>query len=117
MKDRRKNYSEREKRDHVRACLERIQQGRTIKSYVAEQEFSQSAMNEWLRRYRDQVTINQNELLTTSLVQVKHTGVSPIMGEQTSSLKVNAGPVSIELPAGNSDSDLKRILFILREVL
>jgi len=117
MRYKRKSYSKQEKMDHVKACLDRIRQGRTIRSYVAEHEFSRSAMNEWLKHYRHEVAIDQEDALPSSLVRVKPIGSQTISAEQTSSLKVHVGTLSIELPSGNSEADLCRVLRALREII
>ena len=111
------SYSEEEKIEHVRACLKRIQQGRTIRSYVAEHEFSRAAMYDWLKRYRHTVSIDQKEQGSVSMVRVKSMSSRTFSTEQTSSLKVNVGALSIELPSGNSEADLHRVLRALKEVL
>jgi transposase-like protein len=117
MRYKRKSYSKQEKMDHVKACLDRIRQGRTIRSYVAEHEFSRSAMNEWLKHYRHEVALEQKDAFPSSLVRVKPIDSQTISAEQTSSLKVHVGTLSIELPAGNSEADLCRVLRALKEVL
>lgn len=117
MRYKRKSYSKQEKMDHVKACLDRIRQGRTIRSYVAEHEFSRSAMNEWLKHYRHEVAIDQEDVFPSSMVRVKPLGSQAISTGLTSSLKVHIGTLSIELPSGNSEADLCRVLRALKEVL
>lgn len=117
MKYIRKSYNTQEKIDHVKACLDRIRQGRTIRSYVAEHEFSRSAMNKWLKHYRHEVALDQKDAFPSSLVRVKPIVSQTTSAEQTSSLKVHVGTLSIELPVGNSEHDLRRVLRALREII
>ena len=104
------------KRAHVRACLEGMEQGRSIRTYVEAHGFSRSAMSSWLKEFDQEMpAMDSTSETKVSLVMVNRS--QRYLSKQTSSLKVHINTLCVELPAGNSDADLRRVLLTLKEVL
>ncbi len=110
------SYSEAEKRAHVKACLERKAQGHSIRSYTDSHRFSRSAMSSWLKAYRAE--FQSPELGHGDVPFTQVTARSRcIETQQASQMKISAGAITIELPVGSSESDLRRVLLALKEVI
>jgi len=73
-------------------------------------------MNYWIKKY-GQSEIESYEVQTGSFVKVAGSFSEEQSHHYSCSLTVNVGPLAIELPAGNSDADLKRVLLTLKEII
>jgi transposase-like protein len=116
MIDNRKIYTAAEKRAHVKACLEQKAEGHTIRSYINAHEFTRSATSSWLKTYQHEYLsagLGHEDVLCTQVIA--RSGC--VDNQQTSQLKVSAGAIAIELPAGSSESNLRRVLLALKEVI
>jgi len=113
-----KIYTEQQRIDHVRKCLEWMGTGKSMKSYAIGQEIIPRTLQNWMTKHRTGVLKRQDQNKEESLVRIRTQTERSIAHQfQTSSLKVSFGSLSIELPAGNNDADLKRVLVTLKEVL
>lgn len=110
-------YRVEERTHHVNRCRKWITAGKSIRSYGLTYGINPRTLHGWMNRYNNlPLTKEKNE--SQPLVKVKRTrGVKPEQTVETSSLRVVVGSLAIELPAGNSDQDLKRLLITLKEVI
>ena len=73
-------------------------------------------MEYWIKKYGQSGT-ESSEVQTRSFVKVAGRSYEEHPPVHTCSLTVNVGPLTIELPAGNSNADLKRVLLTLKEII
>jgi len=109
-------YTPQQRIDHARECLEGMTRGKTIKSYAIEQGIIPRTLQNWIKKYRKH-TAEQTESATTLVKIQRPRKLQSDRVVETSSLKVSFGSLAVELPAGNSDHDLKRVLAALKEVI
>lgn len=110
-----KSYTPEERKNHVKACYDWTQQGNTIISYCREQKISKSTMEYWSKTYDIPMRL-ENHKPRRTLVPIHRKTGPKTPGATNCSLMVHAGSVSIELPAGNQDADLRRVLQTLKEI-
>jgi len=110
-------YTEEQRMYHAKECLNRMASGQTMKSYAIDQGIIPRTLQNWITKYRKQY-LNSDQEHKRAFVKIS----SPRANEgkkhlQTSSLKVCFGSLAVELPSGNSDTDLKRVLAALKEIV
>lgn len=109
-------YKKEERAYHVKQCLKWIASGNSIRGYGLNHVINPRTLHGWVSRHHDQSSLGDSE--TSSLVRVRRKkSQSKRPTSETSSLRVVVGALAIELPAGNSDHDLKRVLTTLKEMI
>ena len=111
-----KSYTHEEQQNHVKACYDWTEQGNTSISYCKEHGIAKSTMEYWSRKYGIFMR-PENHKPQKRLVQIPQKSVPKASDGPNCSLIVHAGSVSIELPVGNQDADLKRVLLALKEII
>jgi transposase-like protein len=111
-------YTEQQRIEHARNCLEWMAAGKSMKSYALGQGIIPRTLQNWITKYRKKSPRRQGQNTDASLVRIESQTECPrVQQVQTCSLNVSFGSLVIELPAGNSDADLKRVLVTVKEVL
>lgn len=113
-----KIYTEQQRIDHAKNCFEWVAAGKSMRSYAIAEGINPRTLQNWIIKSRKGSLRRQGQNTEASLVRIKtQTERARTHQIQTSSLKVSFGSLVIELPTGNSDADLKRVLVTLKEVL
>lgn len=110
-----KFYTEKELITHTRACSEWMASGNSLKSDAQEQDIIFRTLQNWVAKHRKESA--ETTRSSKSLGRVPRIENRQSETTRTSSLKVSLGALSIELPAGNNEHDLRRVLRALKEVL
>jgi len=108
-----KQYPYEERLHHVRQCQMWTTAGKSIRRYAIKQGINPRTLHGWMSRYQE----NGNSAETDESVTLVKVGEPPSApSPQTSTLRVAIGRIVIDLPAGHSDHDLKRVVKTLREI-
>ncbi|MBN2859834.1 MAG: hypothetical protein JXK93_06195 [Sphaerochaetaceae bacterium] len=107
-----KYYTPEQRIDHVKSCSHWRSKGKTFISYCHAHDVAISTMEYWMKKYGEQAYDSEH-----SFVKVHDDRPAPHVPYHSCSLTVNVGAVAIELPAGNSNEDLRRVLLTLKEII
>ena len=110
-------YTEQERIQHVNKCQKWRSRGYSIKSYAIKQEILPRTLQNWVKKYHNE-SGKAEPSGGAGLVKIPLTKTGlPFQSQPTSSMKVTMGLIQVELPEGNSDADLKRVLSTLKEMI
>ena len=114
----RNKYTEQERKYHVNTCQKWRSRGQSIKSYAIKQGILPRTLQNWVKKYRNESEGETEESRGAELIKIPVTKTDlPFQSQRTSSMKVTMGLIQVELPEGNSDADLKRVLNTLKEMI
>jgi transposase-like protein len=111
-------YTEQERIQHVKKCQKWRSRGYSIKFYAIKHEILPRTLQNWVKKYHNESEGETEANRGAELVKIPLTKTDlPFQSQRTSSMKVTMGLIQVELPEGNSDADLKRVLSTLKEMI
>ena len=110
-------YSQRERESHIQGCRIWRSTGGTVISYCKTNGLNRSTLESWFQKYGNQLPAPDNPE-SKSFIKIPDVPMEnrPV-DRHSCALTVNVGSLAIELPSGNSEADLCRVLRALKEVL
>lgn len=110
-------YSQRERESHIQGCRKWRSTGGTVISYCKTHGINRSTLDSWFQKYGNHLPAPESSESKSFIKISDGPKENRSVTHHSCALTVNVGSVAIELPSGNSEADLCRVLRALKEVL